>query len=229
MKNIILTILYFFLGFIFILLQNQSLFLPGFVVKALIIPVLMALFIVNLKLNLNRLNRLVFAGLLFSWAGDVILESSQKNGDLFIAGLLCFLLAHIMYFTAFVITAGKSVITGKRIFLLVPVILYGTGLVYYLYDDLSNMRLPVILYAIVILTMIVGAINRIDKVSRVSYFMVLAGAILFVISDSAIAINKFGHPFESSGIVVMSTYVIAQFLIITGYIRQYNSLKMQSQ
>jgi hypothetical protein len=51
--------------------------------------------------------------------------------------------------------------------------------------------------------------------------MVLAGAFLFVISDSSIAINKFSHHFANAGIVVMTTYLIAQYLIVLGYIRQF--------
>ncbi|MCX6253732.1 MAG: lysoplasmalogenase [Bacteroidia bacterium] len=220
MKTLVLSILYFLTGFFCIVLQNQSSFFTGFVTKALIIPVLIILFIANLRQGLNRLNRLMFAGLIFSWAGDVILEFSQRNGDLFILGLVCFLLAHIMYLTAFFLTPGENVIFRNRIYLLIPVLLYGVGLVFFLYNDLADLRLPVILYSIVILTMLAGAINRIEKVNRVSYFLVLAGAILFVISDSAIAINKFSYHFESSGIVIMSTYVIAQFLIVLGYIKQ---------
>jgi hypothetical protein len=46
----------------------------------------------------------MFAGLFFSWSGDVILEFSQNNGNMFILGLGCFLLAHVMYFTVFLIT-----------------------------------------------------------------------------------------------------------------------------
>jgi uncharacterized membrane protein YhhN len=69
--------------------------------------------------------------------------------------------------------------------------------------------------------MLTGAINRLEKVNRASYYLVLTGAILFVISDSAIAVNKFSHHFESSGIVIMSAYIIAQFLIITGYIKEF--------
>jgi uncharacterized membrane protein YhhN len=95
-------------------------------------------------------------------------------------------------------------------------------LVLYLYQDLKEMKLPVILYAIVILLMLSGAINRIDKVNKKSFLLVLAGAILFVVSDSAIAINKFSIKFEYSGIVIMSTYIVAQYLIITGYIDQFS-------
>jgi len=164
----------------------------------------------------------MFAGLFFSWAGDVILEFSQTNGNMFIFGLACFLLAHIMYFTVFIITPGNNCILTNRIYLLIPVIVYGIGLVFYLYDDLNNMRLPVIIYAIVILSMLTGAINRKEKVKKVSYYLVLAGAILFVISDSAIAVDKFSFHFESSHIVIMSTYIVAQYLIVVGYFYQFN-------
>jgi uncharacterized membrane protein YhhN len=165
----------------------------------------------------------MLAGLFFSWAGDVVLEFSKNNGNIFILGLVCFLLAHIMYLTAFFITPGKNSILTNRIWLLIPVIIYGMVLVSYLYSDLAEMRLPVILYAVVILTMLTGAMNRKDKVNKRSYYLVLGGAILFVISDSSIAINKFSHQFESSGIIIMSTYIVAQYLIVSGYISQFRS------
>jgi uncharacterized membrane protein YhhN len=125
-----------------------------------------------------------------------------------------------MYFTVFIITPGKNSILSNRIYLIILVIIYGIVLVSYLYSYLADMRLPVILFAVVILTMLAGAINRIEKVKKESYYLVLAGAILFVISDSAIAVNKFSHPFASSGIVIMSTYIFAQYFIVIGYIYQ---------
>jgi uncharacterized membrane protein YhhN len=222
MKFKLLSLLYFLTGSLFIIIGNQTGFWPAFAIKALIIPVLIILFISSVKFKTNRLHRLMLAGLYFSWAGDVILELSHKSGDLFVAGLVCFLLAHVMYLTVFFSTPGRNVISGERFYLLIPVILFGSGLVCYLYNDLADMRIPVIVYALVILTMLAGAINRMEKVNRASYYMVLTGAVLFVISDSAIAVNKFSYHFESSGAVIMSTYVIAQFLIITGYIKQFN-------
>jgi uncharacterized membrane protein YhhN len=181
----------------------------------------MILFFVNINPLTGRLHIFMIAGLLFSWAGDVVLELSKNNDNLFIAGLACFLLAHIMYLTVFLVTPGKNSILNNRIYLLIPVLIYGIVLVSCLYADLAGMRLPVILYTIVILSMLAGAINRIEKVKKVSFCLVLAGAILFVISDSVIAFNKFVHQFDSSGIVIMSTYVIAQYLIVAGYIIQF--------
>jgi uncharacterized membrane protein YhhN len=225
MKNSIISVIYFFIGLICIILLNQSAFWTGFIAKALIMPLLMILFLMNINPRENRLHRLMFAGLFFSWAGDVVLEFSKKDGNMFILGLVCFLLAHIMYFTVFLITPGKNSILTNRMYLLLPVIIFGVLLVSYLYADLAEMRVPVILYAVVILTMLAGALNRIEKVKKESYYLVLAGAILFIISDSSIAVNKFSHQFESSGIVIMSTYVVAQYLIVAGYIYQFSSAK----
>lgn len=224
MKKPLISVLYFLIGITCIILQAQSLFLPGFVAKALIIPVLMILFLLNPAPHPNRLHKFMFAGLFFSWAGDVTLEFSQNNGNFFILGLACFLLAHIMYLTVFFFTPGKNIITGNRIYLIIPVLIYGTMLVSFLYAYLASMRLPVILYAIVILTMLTAAINRKEKVEKVSYYLVLGGAILFVISDSAIAVNKFSYQFKSSEIVIMSTYIVAQYLIVAGYIYQFSNV-----
>jgi uncharacterized membrane protein YhhN len=221
MKNRVLSILYFLIGIIAIILPDQPSFYPGFIAKSLIIPTLMILFFSNLKLAENKLHKIMVAGLFFSWTGDITLEFTRINEIFFIIGLVCFLLAHLMYLAVFLKTPGKNIISGKKAYLLIPVLIYGIILVSYLYNDLAEMRVPVILYAAVILSMLAGAINRKDKVNVASFYMVLTGAILFVISDSAIAVNKFSHHFGSSGIVIMATYIVAQYLIVTGYVYQF--------
>jgi len=215
MKTRVLTILYFLTGIMFILFENNSSEPVQFIFKALIIPWLIAVLLINLKPFENRINTLVLMGLIFSWAGDMVLQFT------FVPGLILFLLAHLMYLAAFFMTPGKSTIFTQRIGLLIPLTLYGAGLCWYLYGDLGDMRLPVFVYAAVILLMLTGALNRFEKVNLRSYRLVLAGAILFVLSDSAIAINRFTWDFDYSGFVIMSTYIAAQYLITTGYIRQF--------
>jgi uncharacterized membrane protein YhhN len=221
MRYPVVSIIYFLIGIIAIILLEQPSFYPGFTAKALIIPVLVILFIINLNPFSNRLHWLMIAGLLFSWAGDITLEFTGSNQNYFIIGLVCFFLAHIMYLTVFIITPGNNTLLTKRYYLLLPVLVYGIVLVTWLYNDLADMKAPVIVYTIAILSMLSGAINRKYKVNAKSFSLVLTGAILFVISDSAIAVNKFIHAFDSSGIVIMSTYIAAQYLIVTGYIFQY--------
>jgi uncharacterized membrane protein YhhN len=215
-KTTVLSVLYFLTGTIYIASEGHIPFLPELLIKALIIPILIIIFIINLKHNLNRFGRLMLTGLFLSWAGDVILDLS------FIPGLACFLMAHIMYLSVFLLTPGESMLF-RRYFLLIPVALYGAGLICYLYNDLGEMKFPVILYTVIILAMLSAAINRLMKVNKESYRLVLAGAIMFVLSDSAIAVNKFTCPFKFSGIVIMSTYVMAQYLIIKGYISQFRN------
>ncbi len=211
MKTKVLTAIYILIGIIYTFLDLHLSSIPGLVIKGLIIPLLIIIYLLNAHQNLRIT---ILSALLFSWAGDVILCFT------FIPGLACFLLAHVMYAIAFFKTSGKSEFITKRIYLLFRAILYGTGLLCLLYNNLDGMRLPVITYTIVILTMLVAAINRYMKVSRLSFILVLAGAILFVISDSLIALNKFGFPFAFSGVAIMTTYIVAQYLIVAGVLKQ---------
>lgn len=219
MKNSILSILYFLTAALFIIVRFQESFVPGFIFKALIIPVLMTLFLANEKVKGNRLNLFMLTGLLFSWGGDVLLEVPEEYGDFFIPGLLSFMIAQAMYLTIFFTTPGPNIIKKKPI-LVLPVLIYGAVLIYFLSPVLGMMKIPVLLYATIIMTMLCGAVNRYKKVNKVSYWLVLAGAILFVFSDSGIAFSKFIHPFGGSSLFIMSTYVAAQYLIVIGYLLQ---------
>ncbi len=221
MKTRILSILCLLTCLIFIIMHGSHQVLPQFITKALIMPWLMVIFIINLRHDRNRLHILMFSGLFFSWVGDVLLEIPGQNELMFIAGLAGFLLAHVMYLVVFFSTPGKNSIFGKRFYLLLPVVAFGLVFILIVWNDLGKMLIPVIVYAIVMLIMLSGAINRIEKVNRTSFIMVLAGAILFVISDSFLAIGKFIHPFYLSTIAVMTTYVAAQLLITIGYVRQF--------
>jgi hypothetical protein len=62
----------------------------------------------------------------------------------------------------------------------------------------------------------VAAAFRKGSVSYNSYSWVLAGAVLFILSDSTIALNKFLQHFEASSLLVMTTYGAAQWLIVWG-------------
>lgn len=219
MKTRILSVLYFAVSLLFILIEMNAGNNIAIINKALIMPLLAVILIINIRPSYMRMDILIIAGLFFSWAGDIFLELPDSE-VMFVPGLASFLLAHVMYLTVFFTTKGKNYIILKRSFLLLPVIIYGVVLIGYLYKSLGDMRLPVIVYAVVILTMLSGAINRYNKVTSRSYNLVLAGAILFVLSDSMIAVNKFSYSIPSARIFIMTTYIIAQYLIVTGYIKQ---------
>ncbi|MCI0523273.1 MAG: lysoplasmalogenase [Bacteroidales bacterium] len=220
MRTKILSALYFLAALIFIFAQLRPFSLTDVISKALIILLLIVLFLVNAGRMETGAKRMIFLALLFSWLGDIALEMDNNKDLMFMVGLAFFLLAHIFYFMVFILTPGKGQPLKRLIMIILPVIIYGIFLVAFLYNDLGDMRLPVIIYAIVILSMLAGAISRIGKVNSASYYLVLAGAALFVLSDSMLAINKFSIAVPAASVLIMSTYVIGQFLIVLGFLRQ---------
>ena len=88
-----------------------------------------------------------------------------------------------------------------------------------LYPGLGGMLIPVMVYAIVLLTMGTWAHKRRGATANASFRYVSAGVILFVISDSLIAVNKFAFEVPGERLLVMSTYIAAQFLIVQGLLK----------
>ena len=88
-----------------------------------------------------------------------------------------------------------------------------------LFPGLGTMKLPVVVYTIIILLMLMAAFNRKNIVRQNSFLLVFFGAALFVISDSCIAVNLFYKLFELARFVIMLTYITAQFLIVYGIIK----------
>lgn len=156
---------------------------------------------------------LVVLALVFSWGGDVFLMLD----DMFIAGLGSFLVAHIFYIIAYQKTGAAR---GRiRPFDLVAFALYGIALMWILYPGLGGMLIPVLAYALVLITMGVWAHKRRGATATASFRYVSTGVILFVLSDSLIAINMFAFDVPGERLLVMSTYIAAQYLIVQGLLK----------
>ncbi len=154
-----------------------------------------------------RYRRGIVTGLAFSLAGDVFLMLPR---DRFLAGLCCFLLAHVGYLVAltsdsrFAVKALPFVLLGGT----------GTVLMLVLWAGIPPaLRLPVLVYAGVLLAMAAQAASRaLDR--RTSLAVAAAmGAILFVASDSLLALKRFGYPIPASRVLVLAPYFVAQWLI----------------
>lgn len=167
---------------------------------------------------LNR-SRSVVLAIVFSFTGDVLL----MQPDYFITGLIAFMSAHILYIFAYRQHRHEenenALSKIQRVRLAFPVILWTTGLAVVLFPSLGDLKIPVMFYAVVILLMVLQALFRNGYTSAVSFRMVFAGAVLFMISDSVLAINKFLTPVTEAGFFIMLTYSAAQFLIIKGLLK----------
>jgi len=221
------TLWYFTVALIFIVFDKLHFLFPALIAKSLIIPSLMLFYHFAVRGKYDLFHRLIMLALFFSWLGDVFLELSDFTEFLqvspqtvFIAGLVFFLITQAIYFVGFSIPKGKNYVLTSRIYQTFLVFLYGAIMLYYLYRSLGDMKIPVIVYMVIILLMLLSALNRYGKVNGLSYILVVFGAMLFVISDSLIAITKFHMDIDYGGIIIMITYVTGQYLIALGCIRQ---------
>jgi uncharacterized membrane protein YhhN len=90
---------------------------------------------------------------------------------------------------------------------------------------LGSMKLPVRIYGVVICFMLMLATHMFYIKNKIAGWKMFCGALLFVLSDSVLAVNKFYSPFAEADIIIMLTYGIAQLLITQGaieYIRLAN-------
>jgi uncharacterized membrane protein YhhN len=164
----------------------------------------------------------VIAAIVFSLAGDVLLMFEAKMSSFFMVGLLSFLIAHVSYILAYRSHQTEIEITPlqgiQKMRLAFPIVLAGTGLIVVLYPVLGGLRLPVIIYALVLVVMVLNALFRYGRTNIKSFWFVFAGSVLFMVSDSLLAINKFLNPILMAEFLIMSTYIAAQYFIVQGII-----------
>jgi len=169
----------------------------------------------------NTLFRLSIFALILSYAGDIILMIPGNNPLFFISGLVSFLIAHLCYTKLFTtLSPLDKHFLKKNLIGTIGIIIFLMSLLLYLVPKIdATLKIPVTVYAIIICTMLISAINLKEKIEKKPQQLILVGAILFVISDSILALNKFDPSFQGITLMhalVMITYISAQGFIIHG-------------
>lgn len=180
--------------------------------KPLLMPLLL-FYVYKKSIGKTTLKVLLLSGaLFFSWLGDVVLMY-QSDDAYFIAGIGLFLIAQIIY----TIILRKSTYQRAELNLAntAPFLIYGAGLFYVLLPA-GDFSIPIVVYGVVILLMVISASARKDNTSHNSYRLAFIGSLLFVLSDSILAINAFKTPVPFSGLFIMSTYCAAQYFLAEG-------------
>jgi uncharacterized membrane protein YhhN len=191
--------------------------------KALLLPILLVTFFLSTKTFNGTTRNLVLTALLFSWAGDVLLLFQETNPSFFLAGLVSFLIAHICYIFSFIrsVRTNKVSLLSTKPLVILPFVLYGIGFFWLIREGLGEMMMPVIAYECIILVMGLTALNRYQRVDPKSFRQVFTGALLFMVSDSLLAVNKFYFPFIFSSFFIMLTYILAQYFIVSGMVQYF--------
>lgn len=174
------------------------------------------------------LSRFVYTATLLAMTlslfGDIFLLFDSESTNYFVFGLASFLLAHLTYGTIFL--KKRTSKPPVSLFLIaVVLVMYGTLLFYYLKDSLGALTYPVINYVLAILFMAITALWRFKKVTKASFLLIFIGALFFVGSDSILSITMFKFDIPWSKIWVMGTYASAQYLIISGILRENDAIE----
>jgi len=184
-------------------------------------PLLIIFLAAYYQQSVSSINRTFLIALVFCWLGDVLLLFEPYNGLFFMAGLGSFLVAHLLLIFSYrqLSSANDEFKGTQRVRLSFPFILAGSGLVVILFPRLGELKIPVMIYALVLTLMVVQSIFRLDRTTTKSFLLVFIGAAFFMLSDSLLAINKFDQPISFAGVWVMITYIAAIYLIVKGVIQ----------
>jgi uncharacterized membrane protein YhhN len=143
--------------------------------------------------------------LLCSVCGDILLDLPYTN--VFIVGLVAFLVGHLFYTVLFFRHAKSPDGFGK---LIIAVLVIFSGVMIWIFRGISPALFgPVVLYVLVIITMSIGAL-----LVPAETHMLFRGTLLFIASDVVLAVNKFLFIIPYGRVINISLYFIAQFIII---------------
>ena len=168
--------------------------------------------------------RMALSAFIASWIGDLFLMFGSQF-IYFVLGIASFLTAQIFYVFLFLRTinlSGKKSFLKKKPVWLLAYIVYGIVVYILLFPNLDGvLKLAVLIYVLAILSMSSMALNRLGNGHPISFTLVFAGSLFFVASDTMIAINRFLVAIPYEGLLIMGTYIGAQYLIMRGLLMQY--------
>lgn len=202
----------FVLETIAIILDSRELQLIS---KPLIVPSVLVFYFFNQPTR----NKVFLFAMFFCWLGDVFLMFEQVHELSFMLGLGAFLIGHLNFILCYRqlrSEKGEGLNNPQKLRFSFPVFLIGTGLITVLYPELGDLKIPVIVYALVLSLMVIQAIFRYGFTSSKSFWLMTLGALSFMLSDSLLAINKFFQPLPNAGLSIMITYMLAQCFITLG-------------
>ena len=183
--------------------------------KFLLLPILIG----YLLSYSGKISALVYGGLVCSFLGDLLL--SRQGESFFLFGMLAFIGTHICNSLFFARLQKGKIGKGKEGMIALLMLLVFSFLVFMLIEDnLGNFKLPILLYMLIISLMAFLATGTIQiesiKTTAIRFF--IPGAVLFVVSDATLAINKFLVHQTYLDIMVMLTYGLAQYFLVKGFI-----------
>lgn len=198
--------------------------------KTLLMPLLYVLMALQTEEGTHKRSKLFLTFAIFlSFAGDFCLMYEPY----FTLGLIFFLFALISYSSFFLRLKAFS---SKRVVAIIVCLVLFAVFAFLLLSNLwpgisdQGLEVQVILYCLGMGFMFVTSVNTSAsrRIRKVAYQNFIPGTVLFIISDSVLAVDKFIYVPDKAlslhfhilyAVVTIVTYGIAQLLLVSGAIR----------
>lgn len=151
--------------------------------------------------------RWIVAALVLSLCGDVALMFEGNRA--FVAGLGSFLVAHGAFAAAFLQGVAAPDPPGW----LAAIVVYAAAMLFVLLPRAGALKVPVLLYCFALAALVFSAAARHAALGDGDSRLALAGALLFLLSDSALGWRRFVGRYWHPQAVILSTYWAAIGLI----------------
>jgi len=179
--------------------------------KCLLMPLLAACYM----LFAQAPSPLVISAILFGFAGDLVLLFRPRKWA-FPAGILAFTIGHVFYIVSFLKRLSLTPPWYLIVLLAILVVACAATLLRYLWKGLpKKLCPPSFIYMLVIGLMVSSSVLFSLYSVSAHRWLAAVGGLLFAISDTTLSIDAFHHPIRHRSILVMSTYIAAQVLIVS--------------
>ncbi len=158
-----------------------------------------------------KYKNLIMAALLVSLFADAILQFSSKNNIYFLIGVGLFAIAQILFSASF--WSGKK-FYKKDIIPFFVFAVYGIYMFLILDKKIKGDMTHIVIYLILICIMGWRAAATLYRrvFTSSQKFLILAGALFFIVSDTLLAIDLFIQPIEWDALWILPPYFLAQSL-----------------
>jgi len=179
--------------------------------KCFLMPLLAMCYILFAK----SFSSLVLAAILSGFVGDVVLLLRPRRFA-FPAGITAFAFGHAFYIASFWGNLASTPAWYAFVSLGILCVASASVLMHYIWKGMpKKLRPPSFLYMLMIGSMASSALLfALYGVSELRW-LAAVGGLLFVLSDTTLSIDAFHHPVRHRNVIVMTTYLLAQSLIVT--------------
>ncbi len=191
-----------------------------YITKPFLMPLLMLFYIFGVieTSSITRVDWLIIVALIGGMGGDIFLMLKDED-KWFLPGMISFLINQIFYILSFFLSITDSTALNLwGLFLIAPALLILVFTVPRFIKNTGNMRIPVLVYMGAILVMHISALLRIgdSRLQGLPFVLIFIGSLSFTFSDALLATNKWAGEFKNARVIIITTYILAQFYIVLG-------------